>query len=124
LGKANQGKGSAIMVFVFLILSIATLGFINNGEISNKLTGIVMTMEEGMEIVSSKSYEICSNVKWSEIKATGVKVTEMGLDGFLQVCERLALDLGNLRIYADVECRLLWIYSETNNSEVYYVQFK
>jgi hypothetical protein len=55
LGKANQGKGSAIMVFVFLILSIATLAFINNGKISKKLTGIVMTMEEGMQIVSSKS---------------------------------------------------------------------
>jgi len=53
-----------------------------------------------------------------------VKATEMGLDGFLQICERLALDFGNLDVYLDFECRLLWVYSETDNSEVYYVQFK
>ena len=124
MGKANQGKSSAIMIFVFLILSLTTIGFIKNEEVTNKLTEIVMTLEEGIEIVSSKSYNICSNIKWLEIKATGVKATEMGLDGFLQVCERLALDFGNLDVYLDFECRLLWVYSETDNSEVYYVQFK
>lgn len=122
--KANQGKGSVVMIFVFLILSLNILGFIKNEEISNKLTEIVMNIDEGIEIVSSKSYEICSKVKWLEIKATGVKATEMGLDGFLQVCERLALDLGNLKVYADVECRLLWVYSDSDASEAYYVQFK
>lgn len=52
------------------------------------------------------------------------KATEMGIDGFMQVCERLAFDFGKLRVYADIECRLLWVCSEADNSEVYYVQFK
>ena len=122
----NQGKSAMVLVLGLSIIltSSMALGFLKTEDISDKLSGFVMTMEEGLEVISTKSYDICSNVKWSDIRATGVKFTETGLDGFLQVCERLALNFGKLTVYADFEYRLLWVYSEAGNSEAYYIQFK
>ena len=84
-------------------------------------------MEEGIEIVNSKSYRLSSNVKWNRIKAAGIKIKETSLKGFLQICERLALDLGSLQLYVDFEARVMWVYSDPSTTEAdreaYYVQF-
>ena len=96
-------------------------------QVEQELAGVKMKIEDGVEIIKSKSYQICSNAKWSEIQTAGAKITETGLKGFFQICERLALNLGNLQIYVDFEARVMWVYSDTSNegadTEAYYVQF-
>jgi hypothetical protein len=126
MGRAKNGNGAIAAVIVVAILAIGFLGF-SPKILQENIETVKMKIEDGLEVISTKSYQICSNVRWSEIKAAGVKVTETSFDGFMQLCQRLALDIGNLRVYADVELRLLWVYSPssdgTSDSEVYYVQF-
>ena len=121
--RPKKGNGAIIVVIILAILAIGFLGF-SPKVLQENIEIIPMKIEDGLEIISTKSYQICSNAKWSEIKAAGIKITETSLNGFLQVCERVALDLGNLKVYADLECRLLWVYSDSDASEAYYVQFK
>ena len=123
--RANQGKSSVMIVLVLSVVlsSSIALGIIEPEDVAEDFLGYVATFEEGLQIISNKSYELSTNLKWSDIKTAGVKISNMSINGFLQVCERLVLDLGNLKVYADFECRLLWVYSEANNPEVYYVQF-
>ena len=125
---ANEGKSSTVVVLaVALVLVLSSYGGISLNQVTDELVGATVKLEEGLEIIKSRSYEISGNVKWNEIKAAGIKVTETSLKGFLQICERLALDFGNLRIYVDLEARVTWVYSDPSNeeadTEVYYVQF-
>jgi len=124
----NEGKASIVMILgIGLVMGLLLTKIPLPPEVREELTDIEATFEDGLEIITSKTYTVFTNVKWSEIKAAGIKVTETGLKGFLQICERLALNLGNLKIYADIEARVMWVYSnsssETADTEVYYVQF-
>lgn len=95
-------------------------------EVKDELGGIEAKFDDGLEIIKSKTYAVSNDIKWSEIEAAGIKITETSFKGFLQICERLALNLGNLKIYADVEARVMWVYSnsgENADTEAYYVQF-
>lgn len=127
--RANEGKSSIVIVLaVALVLVLSSSLHISSlNQIEEELVGVKMKLEEGLEIIKSKSYKICGNVKWNEMQAAGIKITETGLKGFVQICERLVLNLGNLQIYVDLEARVMWVYSDSSNeganTEVYYVQF-
>jgi hypothetical protein len=127
--KANDGKTAIVAVLVIaLVLSLSSsLGIFSLNKIEDKLSSVQMKLEEGIELIKSKSYSICSNVEWTEIQAAGIKITETSLKGFLQICERIALSLGNFKVYADFEARVMWVYADPSNagadSEVYYVTF-
>ena len=128
--RASEGKSSIaiVMLAVALLLALSSaLGISSPKQVEEELVGVKMKFEEGLEIIRSKSYRICNNVKWNEMQAVGIKITETSLKGFFQICKRLALNLGNLQIYADVEARVMWVYSDTSNggvdTEAYYVQF-
>jgi hypothetical protein len=127
--RADEGRAAVAFVLAMAIgLSLSSsLGIYSLSDLQNKLADIPKTFEEGLQIIETKTYNICHNVKWREIKAMGVKITETAFKGFLQLCERLVLNLGSLRIYADVEARVMWVYSNPSNSgadsDVCYVQF-
>ena len=127
--KTDEGKSSMIVMLVLALLLVlsSSLGILSLDQVEEKLPDIKIKLEEGLEIIKTKSYDICSHAKWNEIKAAGVKTTETSLKGFLQICERLVFDIGNLQIYADLEARVMWVYSDSSNggtdTEVYYVQF-
>jgi hypothetical protein len=127
--KANGGKTAIVAVLaIALVLSLSSsLGILSLNDAKDRLSDVQVKFEEGLEFIQSKSYSICSNVKWTEIKAAGMKMTETSLKGFLQVCERIALNLGSFKVYADFEARVMWVYTDPSNaradSEVYYVRF-
>ena len=127
--RATEGKSSIVVVLaVALVLVLSfSLGISSPKQVEEELVGVKMKFEEGLEIIKSRSYKICSNVRWNEMQAAGIKITETSLKGFFQICERLALNLGNLQIYADFEARVMWVYSDSSDrgadTEVYYVQF-
>lgn len=124
---ANEGKMSMIMVLgIGLAMGLLLIRIPLPPKVEEELTGVKARFEDGLEIITSKTYTVFTNVKWSEIKAAGIKITETSFKGFLQICERLALNLGNLKIYADIEARVMCVYSnssENADTEVYYVQF-
>lgn len=127
--KANDGKTAIVAVLaIALVLSLSSsLGIFSFNKIEDKLSGVQMKFEEGLELVKSESYSINSNVKWTEIQAAGIKITETSLKGFLQICQRIAFNLRDLKVYADFEVRVMWVYADPSNggadSEVYYVRF-
>lgn len=127
INLANKGKSPIIFVLALAIVLSSIFGISLPKQVEEELVGVRMKYEEGLEIIKSKSNMICSNVKWSEMQAAGIKITQTSLNGFLQICERLVVSLGNLRIYADFEARVMWVYSDPSNeeadTEVYYVQF-
>jgi len=115
IDRANKGKSSILIVLAIAIVLASTFGISLPKQVEERLVGVKMKLEEGLEIITNKSYMVCDNTKWSEIKAAGVKRTETSLKGFLQICERLAFNLGNLQVYADVEARIMWVYADTSN---------
>lgn len=126
-GQAKKGKSSIIFVLALLALLVFLFDFPLPKLIEENLGSIGISFEEGLEIIKSKSNRVCSNVRWTEIQAAGIKVTETSLKGFIQICERLVLDLGNLQVYADVEARVMWIYSnpseKATDTQVHYIKF-
>jgi hypothetical protein len=96
-------------------------------QIFSALSNTSITFENGIQIIKATGYPINENLKWHEIKAMGVKITETSFNGFLQICERLVLDYGNIQVYADIEARVIWIYADPfaseSEREVYYVRF-
>jgi len=126
--RLNGGTASTVFVLAVVLVLVlsSSLGIFSLNQVED-LVGVTLKLEEGLEIIKSRSHTISSNVKWNEIKAAGIEVTETSLKGFLQICERLALDLGNLQIYLDVEARVMWVYSDPSteeaDTEVYYIQF-
>jgi hypothetical protein len=127
--KSKDGNAAIVAVLaiaaVFFLASLLGIHSLNDAQ--NELDDVQMNFEQGLQVVETKTYNICYNVQWSEIKAAGVKITETSLKGFLQLCERLALNLGNLKVYADVEARVMWVYADPshggNDLDVYYIQF-
>ena len=126
--KANEGRSSTVFVLVVVLVMAlsSSLGISSLNQVE-EFIGVKVGFEEGLEIIKSQSHEISTHVKWNEIRAAGIKVTETSLKGFLQICERLALNFGRLRIYVDLEARVTWVFSDPPNeeadTEVYYVQF-
>jgi hypothetical protein len=83
-----------------------------------------MKIADGVQIVSQKGYQICENIRFEQIKAAGVKFTQQSWDGFLQICDRLVLSIGHLTVYADLEARVMFVYSDpTQQQQAYYVTF-
>jgi hypothetical protein len=90
----------------------------------NVLQNLKLTIDKGIEIIQKKGYVICENVKFEEIKAAGLKISEISWEAFLQLCERIYVNLGKLKVYLDFEARVMFVYSDsTETPEVYYVQF-
>lgn len=116
------------LAVAIVLVSFTLLGFPIISSNVDQLTGINFALDDGIEIIKSRSYEISTNLKWDEIKATGIKVTEKSWKGFLQTCERLIVDFGNVKIYLDLEIRVMFVYAEPtaneSETEVYYVQFR
>lgn len=128
--RVNSGKspiGIILALALVLVLS-SSFGISSLNRVTEELIGIEMRLEEGLEIITSKSYRVCNNVRWNEMKAGGMRLTEESWKGFLQICERLVFELGNLQVYVDFEARVMWVYSdslsEEADTEVHYVQFK
>lgn len=104
------------MVFLALLLTTTIMGFSDSQE----------GLDEKIQIITKKGYQVCSNLKFEDIKAAGVRITQVSWEGFLQNCERLVLQFGNLRVYFDIEARVMFIYSDPTtigSQEVQYVQF-
>lgn len=120
--KANSATAFALAVAIVLVAS-TLLGI----PLVDQLFSLKTTLDEGIEIVKSKGYWISSNLKWHEIKAAGMKTTEKSWKGFLQICERLAVDLGYVQIYFDLEARVMFVYADPadqeSDREAYYVRF-
>lgn len=120
--KANSATAFALAVAMVLVSS-TLLGI----PLVDQLFSLKTTLDEGIEIVKSKGYWIGPNLKWNEIKAAGIKTTEKNWKGFLQICERLAVDLGYVQIYLDLEARVMFVYADPadqeSDREAYYVQF-
>jgi hypothetical protein len=129
LVKARDGRTVIVaLLAIALVLSISSsLGILSMNDIKDKLNDVQMKFEEGFEFIKSKSYSIYNNVKWTEIQAAGIRITETSLKGFLQLCERITLNFGSIKVYADVEARVMWVYTDPSvaraDSEVYYVTF-
>jgi len=129
IDRTKRGKSSIVIVLavvVVLVLS-SSFGISSLNQVEEELLGFKMELEEGLEIIKNKSYQVCNNVRWDEMKAAGIKLTQESWKGFLQICERLVFDFGNLQLYVDFEARVMWVYSDPSNravdTEVYYVQF-
>jgi len=122
--KASIGISLAIAI---LAVSFSSVSIVATGIFEEEVADVKMQIDEGIEIIKSKSYNILGNAKWNEIKATGLKVTKTSLKGFFQICERIGINLGNIQVYADFEARVMWVYSNPTakaaDREVYYVQF-
>jgi len=105
------------------LIASTLLGF----PLLDELYGLKMSLNDGIEIIENKGYFTSGNVKWDEIRAAGVRITEQSWESFLQICERLAIDLGQVQIYLDLEARIMFVYANPANheseNEVYYVQF-
>jgi len=125
LHKADSGKSFPLAVAIILVAFI--IFYPSSTSIFEQLFGIKVTFEEGIEIIRSKGYPINKNFKWYEITAAGVKITETSWKGFLQICERIKGDFGNLQVYVDLEARVMWVWADptANESEreAYYVKF-
>ena len=126
--RGNDGRSSMVFILALaLVLTLSSSLGIFSLDQAAEVIGVEMNLDEGLEIIRNTSYRICSNVRWDEMKAAGTRLTEQSWKGFLQICERLVFELGNLQIYVDVEARVMWVYSDPSNeganAEAYYVQF-
>ena len=64
------------------------------------------------------------NVRFEQIKAAGVRFTKESWDTFLQICDRLVLSWGHFTVYADIEARVMFVYSTSSEpQDAYYVTF-
>jgi hypothetical protein len=117
-----NGKGKSILGYImFAIALILTIQFVLGVDL---WSAAQMKITEGIEIVAKKGYQITENVRFEEIKAAGVKFTLESWDGFLQICDRLVLSWGHLTVYADIEARVMFVYSTSSQQqEAYYVTF-
>ena len=111
LYRANSTTSFALALAIVLAAS-TFLGIPLFDSIIDRFTDIEVAFEEGIEIIKSEGYPINNNVKWNEIKAMGIKLTEVSWKGFLQICERLVVDFGNFQIYLDLEARVMWVYAD------------
>ena len=120
--KVNSTTLFALAVAVALIASM-----VSGIPLLDQLIAFKATLDEGIEIVKNRGYNINDNLKWNEIKAAGIKITEKSWKGFLQICERLAVDFGQVQIYLDLEARVMFVYADPagneSDKEAYYVQF-
>lgn len=83
-----------------------------------------MKIADGIQIISKRGYQLIENVRFEEIKAAGVRFTEDSWDAFLQICDRLVLSWGHLTVYADLEARVMFVYSTSSETQdAYYVTF-
>jgi hypothetical protein len=83
-----------------------------------------MKINDGIQVISKKGYQITENVKFEQIKAAGIKFTQESWNAFLQICDRLVLSWGHLTVYADIEARVMFVYSASSQpQEAYYVTF-
>ena len=126
--RENEGKSSIVIVLAIALVLVLSSSFGSPlNHVKEELLGFEMKLEEGLEIIKYKSYKVCNNVRWDEMKAAGIRLTEESWKGFLQICERLVFEFGNLQLYVDLEARVMWVYSAPSNeradTEIYYVQF-
>jgi hypothetical protein len=117
-------KSGGTSIFNHVIVVIAVLLIIQLGLGVDLLTRTQMKISEGIQIISRKGYQIMENVRFEQIKAVGIKITQESWDAFLQICDRLVLNFGHLTVYADLEARVMFVYNTSSQpQEAYYVTF-
>ena len=121
LSRANSAGSMAVLAMA-IVLSFSIL----IPQLQD-MFGVKISWEEAIEFIKRTDHPINENMRWQEIKAAGIKVTETSWKGFLQICERLVIDFGNFRIYIDGEARIIWVWADPSapesEKEAYYVQF-
>jgi len=117
---STRGNTSAAVALALAIVVVASavLGI----NIPHEATQ--WTIDQCTTIIRERGYEICENVKFEQIKVAGLRIAEKGWEVFLQICDRFVVSLGNLKVYLDLEARVMFVYSSpADASDVYYVQF-
>lgn len=115
------GKGSNLMKYSVVALSFFMI--LQFGLGIDLWSAAKMKVEDGIQVITQKGYQVCENVRIEQIKAAGIKFTQESWDGFLQICDRLVLSLGQLTVYADIEARVIFVYGDSTDSQAYYVTF-
>jgi hypothetical protein len=117
----NQ-KGNSFSGYVMVAMAIVLV--IQFGLGVDLWSAVQMKVSDGIQIISEKGYQITENVKFEQIRATGIELTKESWEAFLQICDRLVLSFGHLTVYADIEARVMFVYNVTPQpAEVYYVTF-
>ena len=104
-------------------LKVGTEIFIDDDRSASFLS---IQLDEGVEIIRKKGYEINDNVVLSDFQAAGFKLTETSWNGFLQLCKRLRADIGAFTICLDIEARIAFVYDPQTSSEdreIHYLKF-
>jgi hypothetical protein len=115
-------KGNS--AFGYLAVVIALVLTIQFGLGVDLWSAAQMKINDGIQIISEKGYQIAENIKFEQIKAAGIKITKQSWDAFLQICDRLILSFGHLTVYADIEARVMFVYNTSSQpQEAYYVTF-
>jgi hypothetical protein len=115
-------KGNSFSSYV--IVAIAIVLVIQFGLGVDLFSAAQIKINDGIQIISKKGYQIAENVTFEQIKAAGIKVTMESWDAFLQICDRLVLSWGHLTVYADIEARVMFVYNTSSQPQgAYYVTF-
>jgi hypothetical protein len=110
--------------FGYVVVIVAIILIIQFGLGLDLWSAAKMKIDQGIQIISQRGYQISENIKFEQIKAAGIKITREAWDGFLQICDRLVLSLGHLTVYADIEARVMFVYNTSSQpQEAYYVTF-
>jgi len=115
-------KGNSSLTFIVAVAM--TIIFLQVVVGIDVLNSVQMKIEEGIEIISKKGFQLVETVRFEQIKAAGVKLFPQSWEAFLQICDRLVANLGFLTVYADIEARVMFVYNTSPQpQEVYYVTF-
>jgi hypothetical protein len=117
----NKGGNSGL---AFLVGAIAVILVVQLGLGVNLWSAAQMKIDNGIQIMSEKGYQISENVQFEQIKAAGFTVTKESWSGFLQICDQLDLNFGHLTVYADIGAQVMFVYDTSSQSQqAYYVSF-
>lgn len=120
--KKNKRSGNSSFSFVAAVIAVVfVLQFVIGIDVIGQTR---MKIDEGIQIISKKGYQITENVSFEQIKAAGIKLTQQSWEAFLQICDRLVLSFGHVTVYADIEARVMFVYDASSQpQQAYYVTF-
>jgi hypothetical protein len=114
-------RGSSTLGYLVVVVAIVLT--IQLGLGVDLLSTVKTKVTDGIQIILEKGYDLCEYVKFDQIKAAGIKLSEKSWDAFLQICDRLVLNFGQVKVYADIEARVMFVYGDSSQQEVYYATF-
>ena len=71
---------------------------------------IPVPFERGIEIVKSRGYELNGEVSLTQTE-TNIKVSERPMKEFLQFCEAMRSEDGVVRVFSDMDAKVLFLVS-------------